>query len=223
VPLRLRPVEVFWLIYGSLGKTLSIIQRTAVAMARCSNCCAVSRRCRNASKLFRKDAFRVLLRPWAGKECLTPPGRRGAMEGRAVEESLERAPSCRDAHPTTPPLACLLGRHGSGLLGKSRPQTTNGPCDEGRGSQAQTMSKVPRQRATAASAGGSTDSVNSSVLYLQCATRSRSMRPSSWQRRPRCNECVSRVEWSIPSTGDTQSKRPSASLAHPARPQHKVR
>jgi hypothetical protein len=83
--------------------------------------------------------------------------------------------------------------------------------------------KVPRQRASAASAGSSTDSVNSSVLYLQCATRSRSIRPSSWQRRPRCNECVSRVEWSIPSTGDTQSKRPSASPAHRARPKHKVR
>lgn len=68
-----------------------------------SICCAVSCRYRNAFRLFRKTLCTSLLRPWAGKECLTPPRRRrGAREGRARQESLERAPSRSDGYTIIP-------------------------------------------------------------------------------------------------------------------------
>jgi hypothetical protein len=67
-----------------------------------SICCAVSRWYRNAFRLFGKTLCASLLRPWEGKECLTPPRQRGAREGRAGQESLERAPSRSDGYTIIP-------------------------------------------------------------------------------------------------------------------------
>jgi hypothetical protein len=50
------------------------------------------------SQTIPENAFRVLLRPWAGKECLTPP------EDIAGQEALERPPLRGDAHLTSPPV-----------------------------------------------------------------------------------------------------------------------
>jgi hypothetical protein len=69
-----------------------------------SICCAVSRRYRNAYRLSRQTLSALCCVRGPGKECLTPPGRRGASQGRAGRTALERAPSRRDVHPSPPPV-----------------------------------------------------------------------------------------------------------------------
>ena len=83
VLLRSRPVEVFRPICGSLGKILSIVQRTAVALARWFNLLRRFSRVQQRRLDYPVRRFPALLRSWAGEECLMPPGRPSAREGRA--------------------------------------------------------------------------------------------------------------------------------------------
>jgi hypothetical protein len=101
-PLRSQPVEDFRLICGLVDKICRLFNERLLRWRGGSVCCAVSCRYRNAFRLFRKMLCASLLRLWAGKECLTPPGRRGAREGRAGQESLERAPSRSDGYTIIP-------------------------------------------------------------------------------------------------------------------------
>ena len=80
-------MEVFRLNCGSIGKILSIIQQTAVAMTRWFNLLRCFSPAPQRYWTIPQNAFRILLRSWAGKVCLTSPGRRGATEGRVGQQS----------------------------------------------------------------------------------------------------------------------------------------
>lgn len=102
--LRSRSVEDCRLIPDRLAGFCRLFSERLLRWREGSICCAVSRRFRNTSGLFRKTVSAFCCVLGRVRSASRHQGARGAREGRAGQESLEGATSRRDAHTTCLPV-----------------------------------------------------------------------------------------------------------------------